>query len=355
MSPLGGRRRTSSCRPRTTRAGSGSRETGLPLRRRPEDARARRTARSPRRRSTPTSGSKLGATVERRDLGAGLRSRYGYNNRTQMLRIPGAGRIEDRTVDGSCNPYLAATAVLAAGLDGIEHGLDPGEPNSENLYATRTSELTDARPRDTARRTCSTRRGELEADDVLRAALGRGAGRGLRRLLHPRASGDEWQPATTSRSRPGRSGVPDALLAYGGNLHTPGKSGRRFRAWFIVLGSVAEYHMCGIVGLFASRPRSRSASARTSRAMLAQMRRPRARQRRRRRLPRPGARRVVQADALLARRGRARGLSCARELADELGGVRRRRSPREPRRVRRRRGGRRGRGVARARAIPSCA
>ena len=47
---------------------------------------------------------------------------YGYNNRTQMLRIPGPGRIEDRTIDGSCNPYLAAAAVLAAGLDGIENG-----------------------------------------------------------------------------------------------------------------------------------------------------------------------------------------------------------------------------------------
>ena len=51
---------------------------------------------------------------------------YGYNNRTQMLRIPAPGRIEDRTVDGSCNPYLAATAVLAAGLDGIENELDAG-------------------------------------------------------------------------------------------------------------------------------------------------------------------------------------------------------------------------------------
>ena len=51
-----------------------------------------------------------------------------------MLRIPDAGRIEDRTVDGSCNPYLAATAMLAAGLDGIERGLDPGDPNSANLY-----------------------------------------------------------------------------------------------------------------------------------------------------------------------------------------------------------------------------
>ena len=50
---------------------------------------------------------------------------YGYNNRTQMLRIPGPGRIEDRTIDGSCNPYLAAAAVLAAGLDGIENRLEP--------------------------------------------------------------------------------------------------------------------------------------------------------------------------------------------------------------------------------------
>ena len=59
---------------------------------------------------------------------------YGYNNRTQMLRVPAPGRIEDRTVDGSCNPYLAATAMLTAGLDGIERRLDPGGPNSANLY-----------------------------------------------------------------------------------------------------------------------------------------------------------------------------------------------------------------------------
>ena len=60
---------------------------------------------------------------------------YGYNNRTQMLRIPAPGRIEDRTVDGSCNPYLAAAAVLASGLDGIANRIDAGEPNSENLYS----------------------------------------------------------------------------------------------------------------------------------------------------------------------------------------------------------------------------
>ena len=61
---------------------------------------------------------------------------YGYNNRTQMLRVPEPGRVEDRTVDGSCNPYLGATAVLAAGLDGIERQLDPGDPLSLNMYET---------------------------------------------------------------------------------------------------------------------------------------------------------------------------------------------------------------------------
>jgi glutamine synthetase len=97
---------------------------------------------------------------------------YGYNNRTQMLRIPAPGRIEDRTVDGSCNPYLAATAMLAAGLDGIERELDPGEPNSANLYEMRADERTaqgiELLP---ANLLDATR--ELERNEVLRAALGK--------------------------------------------------------------------------------------------------------------------------------------------------------------------------------------
>jgi glutamine synthetase len=97
---------------------------------------------------------------------------YGYNNRTQMLRVPAPGRVEDRTVDGSCNPYLGAAAVLAAGLDGIENGLDAGEPTTElNLH-----ELTDEHRRELgvemlpANLLDATR--ELERDDVLRKALG---------------------------------------------------------------------------------------------------------------------------------------------------------------------------------------
>jgi glutamine synthetase len=97
---------------------------------------------------------------------------YGRNNRTQMLRIPAPGRIEDRTVDGSCNPYLAATAVLAAGLDGIERELDPGEPTSDHnlheLDATALAELgVDRLPENLLDATR-----ELERDDVLREALG---------------------------------------------------------------------------------------------------------------------------------------------------------------------------------------
>ena len=97
---------------------------------------------------------------------------YGYNNRTQMPRIPAPGRIEDRTVDGSCNPYLAAAAVLASGLDGIARKLDAGEPNSENLYATPYRELVDRGLRSLPS-TLYEATVELEQDDVLRAALGR--------------------------------------------------------------------------------------------------------------------------------------------------------------------------------------
>jgi glutamine synthetase len=98
---------------------------------------------------------------------------YGRNNRTQMLRIPDAGRIEDRTIDGSCNPYLAAAAVLSAGLDGIEKGLEPGEPNKDNLYAASYDELT-ARGLQTLPTNLLDATRELEGNDVLRKAFGPG-------------------------------------------------------------------------------------------------------------------------------------------------------------------------------------
>jgi glutamine synthetase len=65
---------------------------------------------------------------------------YGDNNRTCMVRVP-YGRLEMRLPDGSCNPYLASTAILAAGMDGVEKKLDPGAPNNTNLYEWSSADL----------------------------------------------------------------------------------------------------------------------------------------------------------------------------------------------------------------------
>lgn len=66
---------------------------------------------------------------------------YGASNRTQMIRIPGPGRIEMRAVDGAANPYLAFAALLGAGMDGIRNQIDPGPANTGNLYEMPEQEL----------------------------------------------------------------------------------------------------------------------------------------------------------------------------------------------------------------------
>ncbi|PZD71885.1 Glutamate--methylamine ligase [Acaryochloris thomasi RCC1774] len=67
---------------------------------------------------------------------------YGNNNRTNMLRIPlGGGRVECRAADISTNLYLGAAMILAAGLEGIREGLDPGAPHTENMYDYSLEEL----------------------------------------------------------------------------------------------------------------------------------------------------------------------------------------------------------------------
>jgi glutamine synthetase len=58
------------------------------------------------------------------------RATYGGNDRTHFVRIPDHHRIELRGGDGAANPYLALTAALAAGLDGIAREVDPGAPGT---------------------------------------------------------------------------------------------------------------------------------------------------------------------------------------------------------------------------------
>jgi glutamine synthetase len=59
-------------------------------------------------------------------------------NRSSMIRIPAARgmstRIELRSPDPSCNPYLSFAVILMAGLDGIDNKIDPGEPTTLNLF-----------------------------------------------------------------------------------------------------------------------------------------------------------------------------------------------------------------------------
>jgi len=67
---------------------------------------------------------------------------FGKNNRSAMMRLPlNRYCVENRAPDMANNPYLTAALHLAAGLDGIEEQLDPGEPVNDNIYSQSRSSL----------------------------------------------------------------------------------------------------------------------------------------------------------------------------------------------------------------------
>ncbi len=73
---------------------------------------------------------------------------YSARNRSAACRIPFAAspngkRVEVRFPDPAANPYLAFTAMLMAGLDGIENKIHPGDPMDKDLYALPPEELKD--------------------------------------------------------------------------------------------------------------------------------------------------------------------------------------------------------------------
>ncbi len=100
---------------------------------------------------------------------------WSEKNRSPLVRIPAkrgmSTRCEVRVPDPSCNPYLAFTVMLAAGLDGIDRKLDAGEPVNKNIFAMSQREKRrlkiDELPADLA-----SALDNLEKDKVLRAALG---------------------------------------------------------------------------------------------------------------------------------------------------------------------------------------
>jgi glutamine synthetase len=72
---------------------------------------------------------------------------YSQRNRSACIRIPmysespKTKRIEFRPPDAAANPYLAFSAMLMAGLDGIERGLDPGAPADYDLFEDATGDV----------------------------------------------------------------------------------------------------------------------------------------------------------------------------------------------------------------------
>ncbi len=66
---------------------------------------------------------------------------WGNKNRSDLIRVPGytpgkedGTRVELRSPDPACNPYLAFAVMLAAGLEGIENDYEPVEPVERNVY-----------------------------------------------------------------------------------------------------------------------------------------------------------------------------------------------------------------------------
>lgn len=97
---------------------------------------------------------------------------YGDNNRTHMFRVPEPGRFECRAVSGAANPYLAIAGFIAAGLDGIERELDPGEPFiGRNMYEVDLEEMRRLGLR-VIPQSLSEAVDEFERDEVVQGALG---------------------------------------------------------------------------------------------------------------------------------------------------------------------------------------
>ena len=91
--------------------------------------------------------------------------------RKPAARVPAASRVELRSPDPSCNPYLALAVIIQAGLDGIERGLEAPAPVRENIY-----EFDENRRAEYGIETLPANLGEavdaLEADPVVTGALG---------------------------------------------------------------------------------------------------------------------------------------------------------------------------------------
>ena len=100
---------------------------------------------------------------------------WSEKNRSPLVRVPAARatgtRIELRTPDPSCNPYLALAVMLRAGLDGIDQQIDPGPPVNKNIYKMSHRERRHLRIDDLPAN-LSEALDQFEKDDLVRDTLG---------------------------------------------------------------------------------------------------------------------------------------------------------------------------------------
>ena len=109
---------------------------------------------------------------------------WGYQNRTTGLRVSAPGRFEYRAVDSMVNPYLMASAIIAAADDGIKRDIDPGKPEERNIY-----EAMEAGKQVRKLPMClGDALKALEADEVIRGALP-----GEMYRLYMEYKTDEWE------------------------------------------------------------------------------------------------------------------------------------------------------------------
>jgi glutamine synthetase len=100
---------------------------------------------------------------------------WSEKNRSPLIRVPAvkgmSARCEVRVPDPSCNPYLALSVLLAAGLDGIECGLDCGEPVNRNIFKMSSREKARMKIVQLPSNLSEALQ-HLEKDEVMREALG---------------------------------------------------------------------------------------------------------------------------------------------------------------------------------------
>lgn len=108
---------------------------------------------------------------------------YAEQNRAALVRIPGSTRrrIEFRAADHTCNPYLFLTALLSAGIDGLERELQPGKPAEGDLGHAARAEL-EAQGVAFLPRTAGEALAAVEADQTVMEGLGPVCGPELLRI-----------------------------------------------------------------------------------------------------------------------------------------------------------------------------